>query len=81
LRCRASHVLRTARTAREHAQISTLAPKAGHMVPRLRRERARPLPRGNGEVLDVSMPNGQHPYGVTYNDDTFTCAALLITLP
>lgn len=30
--------------------------------------------RGSGEMLDVSMPNGLHPYGLTVADTTFMCA-------
>ncbi len=31
--------------------------------------------RKQGEGIDVSLPNGLHPYGVSLWDETFTCAA------
>lgn len=37
--------------------------------------------RGNGETLDVSMPDGLHPYGVTIADTTFMCAPPAVNLP
>ncbi len=30
--------------------------------------------RNPGETIDVSLPNGNHPYGVSLWDETFQCA-------
>ena len=31
--------------------------------------------RNPGESIDVSLPNGNHPYGVSLWDETFQCAS------
>ena len=36
--------------------------------------------RNPGEYIDVSLPNGNHPYGVSLWDETFQCALYSIRL-